>query len=417
MPVVAETKAERLSYIKYTDPLIQSRTSPDPVTDPGKTGGQVLRYASHDLQLQKDQYRPNEMRQDRQRPMGSDGSRSTTGTLKGFLSAGTHQELFAAVLRSTWTAAVTADNTTLTSVAFNATAKTITYGGGDPVAAGLRAGMVIAHTGITGANLNQRFTILNFGGTGNRTLTVAPAPPEDLAAATTFAVASAGKTLINPPSGLTDHKFGFEIYNPEAALVRFYSECRIGGFDLDVPVNDSPKIDFTVMGRGYFVYTDTEAPFLDAPADETSTDIPTAMDGILLFDGQPFGVATSVKVSVKLNPQPAKVINPQGLVAAIFLEDFVCDGSFSSYVDGSQLFQLYEDNTEFGLLLTLPAHPLLPSSSSNTFFLPRIRILTLQEQDSAGGKLANCTFEAARYFGSDPGTPSTTLMITDTNVV
>jgi len=48
---------------------------------------------------------------------------------------------------------------------------------------------------------------------------------------------------------------------------------------------------------------------------------------------------------------------------------------------------------------------------------PRIRILTLQEQDSAGGKLVNATFEAARYFGTAPGIPSTTLQISDSDVV
>jgi len=418
MPVVAETKAERFVYKLYTDPLIQSQTQPDPTVDPGPSAGQVLRYLSHDLQLTKDQYRPTEMRQDRQRPMGSDGSRTIAGTVKGYLSAGTQQDWFAAIMRNTWSAAASATEAELTSVAFSKSGKTITFGGGDPVAEGLGAGATIAVTGITGLNLNQRFSILGFSGTSNRVLNVFPAPAEDLAAVTTFGVATVGATIINPSATLNfvNYKLALEIYNPETDLARLYTECRVGSMDLDIPVNDNPKLDFGVMGRGRQLYKTTEAPFFTAPADETSSDIPTAMDGLLLFNGEPFGVATSVKISVKLNPQAAKVINPVGLVAAIFLDDFVCDGTFAAYVDDSLLFDLHADNVEFGLLVYMPAQPRQAATPANTFFMPRIRILTLQEQDSAGGKMVNCTFEAARYFGTAPGIPSTTLQISDTNV-
>jgi hypothetical protein len=419
MPVVAETRAERLAYKIYTDPLIQSQTVPDPLVDPGVDLGQVLRYLSHDLQLTKDQYRPTEMRQDRQRPMGNDGSKTIAGTIKGYLSAGTQPDFFAAIMRNTWTAASSATEAELTSVAFSKSAKTITFGGGDPVAEGLGAGQTIAVTGITGLNLNQRFSILGFSGTSNRVASVFPAPAEDLAAVTTFGVGTVGKTIVNPNATLdfVNYKFALEIYNPETDLARLYTECRVGSMDLDIPVNDNPKLDFGVMGRGRHLYKTTEAPFFTGPADETSSDIPTAMDGLLIFNGSPFGVATSVKLSIKLNPQPAKVINPQGLVAAIFLEDFVCDGTFAAYVDDSLLFDLHADNTEFGLLIYMPAQPSVAATAANTFFLPRIRILTLQEQDSAGGKMVNCTFEAARYFGTAAGVPSTTLQISDTNVV
>jgi len=69
------------------------------------------------------------------------------------------------------------------------------------------------------------------------------------------------------------------------------------------------------------------------------------------------------------------------------------------------------------LLVYMPAQPRQVATPANTFYLPRIRILTLQEQDSAGGKLVNATFEAARYFGTAPGIPSTTLQISDSDVV
>src|SRR3990167_119724 len=136
MAAVAESKTERLTYKVYSTATYDSVVEAVMATDPAATGGQILRHVSHNLSLKRDVYRPNEKRQDIQRPMGAHGSATAPGTINGFMSPGTHADLFKYVLRSTWTASVALSEVELTSAAFDATASTVTYAAGDPVALG-----------------------------------------------------------------------------------------------------------------------------------------------------------------------------------------------------------------------------------------------------------------------------------------
>ena len=107
MPL-SENLNERLTYKFYSSGAITAGSEPVPATSPAATGGQILRHVSQTLSLSKTPIRPAEKRTDRQRAMGRHGSRRAGGAINGILSPSTQKELFEAVLRGTWTAAVTA---------------------------------------------------------------------------------------------------------------------------------------------------------------------------------------------------------------------------------------------------------------------------------------------------------------------
>jgi hypothetical protein len=413
MAVIAEAKTERLVYKLYTDATYNSTTEPVMATDPGATGGQYLRHVTHNLNLAFDQYRPNEKRVDAQESMGNAGSKVLSGTINGFLSPGTQADLFKGVMRNPWTAAVVLTESDLTSVAMSASGSTIIYGGGDPVALGLKVGMQIAHTAITGTNLSKRFVILSFGGTSNRTLTVYPAPLADLGADTAFTVTSF-KILTNPATGLTNYKYAFEWYNPDVDFSRFGSECRIGGFDLGAPVNNNVTLNFNVMGRNRTVLSGASSPFFTAPTTETTTDIPSSMQGLVRLNGSTLAVTTASTLKVDLKPQAAKVKNTAGLVGAINLENFMGTGDFTAFVDGSTLFDAYDNKTEMEMFQYFPTSN-LDATPGQVFYTPRIRLTSCVEGETEGGKTAQCSYEIARYVGSTAGVNSTTLQISDTN--
>lgn len=67
------------------------------------------------------------------------------------------------------------------TIASNNGASTLTWSAGDPVAAGLQVGETIIPQ--SGANAGAAFTVLGFGGTSNRTISVYPAPATEAAAA------------------------------------------------------------------------------------------------------------------------------------------------------------------------------------------------------------------------------------------
>lgn len=411
MTGLAESVSERLVLKLYASSVIDPTTEPVLATDPGATGGQVLRHVSHNLGLAKDNYRPNEKRQDAQQVMGKHGSRTVPGTINGFLSPGTHAIPFAAVMRDTWAAPIALDETELTSVAFDAVAKTATFGGGDPVALGLGVGKIIEFAAT--ASNNGKFVVIGISGANNRVVTVYPEPVTE--AADTAFTATVAPTLVNPPTKAdrTDYKAAIEVHNPDIDLSRLYTELRFSGFDLTVGVNANVGLNFNVLGRNRKTLTGVSAPYFTAPAAETTTDIPTAMQGLLLADGVVIGVATGLNLKVDLGAEAAKAINPDGLVAGILLGEFMCTGDFTVFLSDGVMLNAYDNETEMSLLAFLPSDN-TPSAPASAFFLPRVKINSNNESEVNKAKAIQCQFEAGRYVGNAPGVASTTLQICDT---
>lgn len=415
MTVLSESKTERLVYKAYAASTYDATVEPVPSVDPAVTGGQVLRHVSHNLSLVKENYRPNEIRQDLQRPMGHHGSRTVSGTINGYASPGTHADLFKYCFRApSWTAAVALDYSDLTSVTGTASSSKFTFGSGDPVALGLRRGMGFRLTDVASDNAGKTFIILGFGGSSNREVTVYPAPV-DMMADSVFSLSTVGKTLVQPSAGPTNWKVGWEVYNADSDLSRLFTECRMGGFDMTIGVNANVTLNFNLMGRNRKIFETSSAPFFTAPTSETTTDIPTGMQGLLRLNGVTLGVLTAVSLKMALNPQAAKIIHPDGLVGAIFLEDAMIDGSLTTFLDPSMM-EAFDEETEMELLAYLPSTN-ADAAPAQCFYLPRIKINTNNESDQEGGKVLQCDFEAGRYSGSTAGIASTTLQIWDTNAV
>ncbi len=413
---LAESVSERVIIKLYSTAVIDTQTEPLATTDPGKTGGQVFRHVSHNLALTKDSYKSNEKRDDAQQPMESQGSRSVAGTINGFLSPGTQAVPFQAVMRDVWSDPVDLSETDLISAAFDATAKTVTFGGGDPVALGLIVGKPFIFDGLTTSENNGKvFVPLSFGGSNNRVVTIYPAPVTDVAD-TSFTL-TACSVLVNKPTKAerTDYKAAIEVNNPDIDLSRLYTECRFGGFDMAIGVNANVTVNFSVMGRNRQILTGADAPFFTAPAPQTTTDIPTSMQGLLLLGGNVLGVATGLNIKVDLAPEAAKAMNDEGLVAGILLGDFVCSGDFTVFLTDGTALSAYDNETELGLLSFLPTSK-VPGAPANVFYMPRIKIGSNSESEVNKSKAVQCSYTAGRYVGTAPGVPSTTLLIADTTV-
>jgi hypothetical protein len=355
MSGLSESTRERLILKLYASSAIDVNIEPDPTVDPAITGGQILRHVSHNLGLTKDSYRPNEKRDDAQQSMGAHGSRTVPGTINGYLSPGTHKIPFQAVMRSAWTTPLALSEADLTSAAFDATAKTVTFGGGDPVALGLRAGGSFDAGGMATAANNRKFAILGFSGSNNRVVSIYPAPVTETADMA-FTIATA-PYLINPSSDdtRTNYKAALEVRNPDIDLSRFYTELRFGGFDLTIGVNANVGLNFHLLGRNRKVLTGADSPFFTSPTAETTTDIPTSMQGLLLLGGNILGVVTGLNIKVDLAAEAAKDINPDGLVAGINLGNFMLTGDFTVFLTDGVVLSAFDDETELGLLCWLPS--------------------------------------------------------------
>lgn len=410
---IAEGVSTSVRYKAYSSGAITENALDAYASLPGTSGGQVIRRVSSTLDLVRNNYAAQEIRVDRQEVDFRLGTGHVQGDISGELSPNTYFDFLEAVHRDTKVSALTLGPSALTSVAANAGASTITFAAGDPVALGLFVGDVIRLTNASvSANNSQNFTILSFGGTSNRTLTVTPAPTT-MSADTSFTLTRPGKSTIIPASGHVSRKFAIEHYGSDTDYSMLFIENRATKYTLTLPATGLATIATSWMGRWAYDLSGANAPYFTSPTEETTTGITAAVNGLLLLNGTAIGVVTGATITNEMSAQVAEVVG-QNFPAAISLGHNMVSGQLTAYLNGSTIPALFKAETECQLLIGLDT-----TSATNTpslkIFLPRIKF-TGSPAPVQGEGLQSLTapFRALRYIGSTAGIPTSTIRILDT---
>lgn len=380
---------------------------------PGATGGQELRRVASTLSLAKDIYESEENRQDQQVGDMRHGVRRVAGAISGELSPATYFSMIEGVHRDTGATQAAITQTTLTSIVCDGGTASLTFGGGDPVAAGLRVGDVIRLTGANGAGNNGRnFTILSFGGTSNRTVTVHPAPATG-ASSTTFSVARPGKASIIPASGQVRRKWMVEHAYDDVDVSRVFKEVRFTSYALRLPTTGMATVEIGATGRNMERRTGAGSPYLTAPGAVTTTGITAAVNGLLRLGGSIVGTVTGLDITVERAVETVAVAG-QNIVADILLGKARVSGSLTAVFDGGALEDEFINETELELIARLDASG-DAASDAIAFHLPRIKLagydLPLRGE---GAQVATLPFRALRYLGIGAGIASTSIRVCDT---
>lgn len=98
---IAEGSSARFAYKFYSTGTMTSNAEADTSTEPGASGGQVLRRVSAALNLRTNSTRSNEMLPSKQIRSFRQTSRHVEGTITGELSPGSYTDFFEAVHRDT----------------------------------------------------------------------------------------------------------------------------------------------------------------------------------------------------------------------------------------------------------------------------------------------------------------------------
>ena len=411
MPL-AEGVSARITIKPYASGIITPGVGPDPATEPGPSGGQILRRVSSDLTVEKDTYQSEEINSHRQLADFRHGVRRITGGIAGELSPGTYSELFEACLRSTWdVTAVSLSNTELTSIAADSPTSTLIAGGGDPVALGLRVGDVMRMTGASEPlNNGVNFVITSFSGVTNQTIHVYPAPTT-MAADSAFTMAGTGGKLLIPASGHVSRKFAIEIYNQDIGVAQVFTEYRFGGFSIELPPTGIGTVEFTGMGRDGVAFEGVAAPFFTAPAPETTTGLVASVNGLLQINGVTKAVVTGCSIELESNPEGEPVIGSD-LVPEIFLGRSLITGEMTAFFEDVSLINAFIDEDEISLLIYLTTGS-GAATDALTFFLPRIKLGGASVETSGeAGQMITVPFTALKSSTGD----ATTIVITDTVV-
>jgi len=415
--LIAETVSERLVLKAYSTATYDAVSEPAPATDPAATGGQVWRHTdSFKMALAKTAYSPKEIRIDQQQPIDKLGSKSLSVSVSTLLSCLTHKTPLEAVIGGTWTvAAVTSDNTTLISVAADSTTSKFTFAGGDTIAAGFFVGDIVRFTNLSEATDNTaNYVITGIGGTSNREWTVYP-PPATMTADTSFTITTVGRSLIAPETAPVARKFAIEEYQSGPDIARLGTEIRFGGFDLKAAPNALATLDFTGTGRNLVLYSGVNAPFFTSPTAQTTTDVISSMDGLLLIGSVAMPV-TGLSISFQRSLSAAVQIKADGLAAGVVASDnAVISGDFSLWMTDTAAEAAYLAATEFAILAYLPASN-AANTPAMTFYLPRCIKTSADPASSGGSKSVACKYSAGRPSTPGIGVADTALRIVDTEV-
>lgn len=414
---LAEGVSARVTIKPYATGVISSASQPTSSSDPGASGGQILRRVSSTLKLGKDTYTSSEVASHRQISDFRHGvKRVTGGVVSGEFSPGTYWDLFEAVLRTTDAAAVTASQSDFTSVSADNSGSTFTFAAGNPHSKGFRVGSIVRFTGLSDADNNSKnYLIVAMGGTSTRQWTVYPAP-DTMTADSSFSVAEIGKSLYMPASSFVARKFAIEHYFQDIDYARLFTEVRLDGFNLQLPATGLSTIDFTGMGRDMETYSAGSAPFFSGPSAETSTGLTAAVNGVLYFNGTRVGVCTGLNIQAQLNAQSDPVVG-QNYVPEIFLGRLNVTGQATIMLEDFTFVNYFKNETEVSLLA------FLTSTSDNTspaasIFLPRIK---LGDADSPlqgeAGITQTVPFQALKYATAGSGIEATTIRLHDTEAV
>jgi hypothetical protein len=410
---IAEGVSVRVAYKANASGDMTSTTEADTATVPGASSAQILRRVSSTLDLTKDTYESAEIRSDRQVADFRHGMRRVAGSLSGEVSPGTYFALLEAANRDTSVGSLSKSESQFTSVeADNATSK-FTFAGGDPVTEGFRVGDIIRFASLSeAANNSVNYTVLSFGGTSNREVTVSPAPTT-MTADSAFTVTRPGKTTLVPTSSHVKRLFAFEHYHEDLDIARLFTECRVHGYRISLPATGMSTIEIPVMGRNMSVLTAGDAPYFTSPTAAGTSGIAAAVNGVLRVGGTVVGVVTGVELNAEIAASMPAVVG-QNFAPDILLGRFRLSGQVTALFESATLLNAFLNETEQNLLVRLDA-----TSAANTdaisIYLPRLKFggATIPAQGE-GEQIVTLPFQALLYNGSTAGVPTTTIRIHDT---
>jgi len=407
---LARATAVRLSVRQYSSGAITSNTQDQA---PGTDSAQILRRTTFDLALTKDTYQSAENRSDRQVVDFRHGARSVTGTINGEFSPLTYFNLLVAAHEDTAGATISKTQSDYTSVVSSSTG-TFTFAGGNPVTDGFRVGDIIRFTGLAAtANNSKNFLITGFSGTQNRVLSVYPAPTTDAVADTTFGVSRPGKSTYVPSSGFVTPKYAIERYYTDLDFAELFTECRVGGYTIDLPATGISTIAIPIMGRDMTTFSSSNAPYFVSPSAETTTGVLAAVNGVLRVGGSAVGVVTGLNIQLQRSPSTRQVVG-QNFSPEVFLGRAVVSGTINAMLESATFIDYFRNETEVEVLAYLAAST-ADAADAVSIYLPRIKVGGASATVSGESEIGiSMPFTALKYNGSTAGVETTTIRVCDT---
>lgn len=380
-------------------------------TVPSASGAQALRRTTSSLDLAKETYQSNEIRPDLQLADFRHGVRSVTGRISGDLSAGTHKDFIAAILKRDF-AAVTAIAGASITIAGSGPTYTVTRAAGSYLTDGVKIGDVIRLSVGTfnAANINKNLFVVALTATVatvivlNGSALVAEGP---IASSTVTVV---GKKTYVPTSGHTDKSFAIEHWFSDVAQSEVFSGCKPSACAIALPPTGIATVDWDFMGKDV---TTATSQYFTSPTTATTTGSLAAVNGVVRVGSSTVATITGLTLNIAANFTGDAVVgsNTKPLMspgrvlvtgqATCYFEDATFRDAFLNETETSILAAFTSDNTA--------------AADFVSFAIPRVKFGGSAKDDGEKGIVQTVPFQALLNTAGGTGTSTerTTLSVQD----
>lgn len=377
----------------------------------GASGAQQLRRVTASFNLVKETYESNEIRTDRQVADMRHGVRSAEGTLNGELSSQTYSDFMGSLLARDFTAVAPVTIASLDISAGLSGTWELERGAGDFIVDGYNVGQVIRLTATTidAANENKNLLVT---GVATDTLTVVVMNGTAMVAETVTAcdIVSPGQRTYVPKSGHTDQSYTIEEWYSDINQSEVYTGMKVGNMNVQLPASGLATVDFTFQGKDMSLTNTTQ--YFTAPTAQGSDGIYAAVSGLLVFNGVPIAVVTSVDFSVERALENAQVVGSNS-IAEIFTGRIRTTGNMSVYFTDAEFRDKFDDEIPVSIVFAF-TEGTAPDAKVLTFTLPKVKVGSFTKDDSETGLVASSSFVGILNDVTGTGLPETTIQIQDT---
>lgn len=378
-------------------------------TSSSGTGGQKLRRETATFEKTKDAFNSNEITSHQQYTGDTYGTSKTQGTINGDVSAKTYADLLGSLNRAAFTSGVAISTLSIT-IAGSGPTFTLTRGTGSYLTDGYKVGDVVRITAGTYTGVARDINCIVTALTAT-VMTVIVANGKALSAQGPVAsstITVIGKKSVTPSTGQVNDYYTFEEWLSDASLSRLYTDTQVATADITVPANGNSKIVVGLMGLGR---TLGNSQILTTPTAETTTNILSGENAVILINGTQTAVATSFAAKLDGGVAPGEAVIGSKTISDNVKGDVKASGSFTKLKIDESTATLFDNETPVQLIAAVFADA-TDTSDFVSLSIPRAKIFSDQNDDGKKQIIATHNW-TAEYNGANGGA----ALATDTGIV
>lgn len=400
--------------------VIASQTALGTIAAVDAASATYLRRVTSTLDLKKDVYQSNEIREDMQVADYRHGVRSVDGSIAGELSPGTYQLLMAAILRKAWAAGVSdAANSNVAAATTSGAAGTFTRDDalGSWLEDGFKVGDVVRFSGFTATANNSHNFILTAV-----TDTVLTGTMLDGVAVTTEAKGNAitttvvGKKVWTPSSGHTSDYFTVEHYYSDLDLSEVFTDCKPSTMAFKLPPTGISTIDIGIMGLNMTPKGTAAAPYFTGPSASSAYGVTAAVNGAIFVEGAAVALLTGLDFDIA-GGQSAEPVVGSNYKPQIFDGRVLVKGNMSVFFQDATFRDYFINETEVTICGAFTCSD-DPDSEFLAFTMPRVKVGGASKDDGEKGLIQTMPFQALfdTNAGGDTGATATDTLATTLSI-